>query len=97
MFAIQPPVLVVLLLNAGDVADHATGFNAYVRDSFQSSTSAQLRMSAENGSPFGARGIESSFRPASWGRRSAFFWFTSLADQTRFSHASLPPRERGTT
>src|SRR5215510_13985515 len=54
-------------------------------------------MSADTGSSFGARGNESSFRPASCGKRSAFCWFTSLADQTRFSQASLPPRERGTT
>ena len=54
-------------------------------------------MSADTGSSFGARGTESSFRPASCGRRSALRWFTSLADQTRFSQASLPPRERGTT
>ena len=26
-----------------------------------------------------------------------FFAFTALLDHTRFSHASLPPRERGTT
>src|SRR5208282_3926813 len=69
----------------------------YVRNSFQSSTSAVFRMNTETGSSFGARGTVSSFRPASCGRRSALRWFTSLADQTRFSQASLPPRERGTT
>src|SRR5438876_3192559 len=54
-------------------------------------------MSAVTGSSFGARGSLRSFRPASCGRRLPFFVFTSLLDQTRFSHASLPPRERGTT
>jgi len=54
-------------------------------------------MSAEAGSSFGACGTDTSFRPASCGRRSPLRWFTSLADQTRFSQASLPPRERGTT
>src|ERR1035441_1246483 len=67
------------------------------RNSFHSATPCALRMSAETGSSFGARGTESSLRPASCGRRSALRWFTSLADQTRFSQASLPPRERGTT
>src|SRR5438093_3534879 len=56
-----------------------------------------LRISADTGSSFGARGTLSSFRPASCGRRFPFFVFTALLDQTRFSHASLPPRERGTT
>src|ERR1039458_6442813 len=64
---------------------------------FQSCTPCGFRMSAETGNSFGARGTESSFKPASRGRRSALRWFTSLADQTRFSQASLPPRERGTT
>src|SRR5256885_15931931 len=54
-------------------------------------------MSADIGSSFGARGTLSSLRPASCGRRLPFFVFTALLDQTRFSHASLPPRERGTT
>src|SRR5213592_1298222 len=54
-------------------------------------------MSAVTGSSFGARGTASSFRPASSGRRLPFFVFTALLDHTRFSHASLPPRERGTT
>src|SRR5207245_7705589 len=61
-------------------------------NSFQSSISAVFRMSAETGNSFGARGALSSLRPASCGRRSALRWFTSLADQTRFSQASLPPR-----
>jgi len=46
-----------------------------------------FRMSAETGSSLGTRGFERSFKPASCGRRSAFFWFTSLADQTRFGSA----------
>src|SRR4030095_6789812 len=46
---------------------------------------------------FDARGTLSSRRPASCGTRSALRWFTSFADQTRFSHVSTPPRERGTT
>ena len=54
-------------------------------------------MSAVTGSSFGARGTLSSLRPASCGSRSALRWFTSFADQTRFSHESAPPRERGTT
>src|ERR1035437_940740 len=68
-----------------------------VRNSFQSPFSPGLRISAETGSSFGARGTDRSFSPASCGRRLALRWFTSLADQTRFSQASLPPRERGTT
>src|SRR5207247_7782378 len=67
------------------------------RNSFHSVTPCALRMSADIGSSFGARGTVSSFRPASSGRRLPFFVFTALLDQTRFSHASLPPRERGTT
>jgi|SRR5581483_11665237 len=35
-------------------------------NSFQSLTCAVLRMNAETGNSFGARGTESSFRPASW-------------------------------
>src|ERR1700690_2575679 len=66
-------------------------------NSLQSAIACGLRMKAIAGISFGARGTESSFKPASCGRRSALRWFTSLADQTRFSHASLPPRERGTT
>src|SRR5437867_2203903 len=54
-------------------------------------------MSADSGSSFGTRGTVSSFRPASCGRRLPFFAFTALLDHTRFSHASLPPRDRGTT
>src|SRR2546422_10583729 len=56
-----------------------------------------LRMSAETGNSLGARGTLSNFRPASSGRRLPFFVFTALLDHTRFSHASTPPRERGTT
>src|SRR5438045_3896702 len=63
----------------------------------QSAISCALRIRADAGISFGARGSVSSFRPASCGRRLPFFVFTSLLDQTRFSHASLPPRERGTT
>src|SRR2546425_3879200 len=66
-------------------------------NSFQSATPCALRMSADSGSSFGARGTVSSFRPASSGRRLPFFAFTALLDHTRFSHASLPPLERGTT
>src|SRR5216110_3976428 len=65
--------------------------------SFHSGILCALRMSAVTGSSFGARGTLSSFRPASCGRRLPFFAFTALLDQTRFSHASAPPRERGTT
>src|SRR5256885_14317321 len=54
-------------------------------------------MSADIGSSFGARGTLSKRRPASCGRRLPFFVLTALLDHTRFSHASLPPRERGTT
>src|SRR6266508_3955980 len=68
-----------------------------LRNSFHSATPWALRMSADTGSSFGARGTLSSFRPASSGRRLPFFAFTALLDHTRFSHASLPPRERGTT
>ena len=77
-----------LCSKAGGANECTTGLIVYVRNSFQSSTSAELRMSAETGSSLGARGTESSFRPASCGRRSALRWFTSLADQTRFSQAS---------
>src|SRR5438046_1882949 len=66
-------------------------------NSFHSGILCALRMSADTGSSFGARGTLSSFRPASCGRRLPFFVFTVLLDHTRFSHASLPPRERGTT
>src|SRR5205809_4084646 len=66
-------------------------------NSFHSATLCALRMSADTGSSFGARGTLSSFNPASSGRRLPFFVFTVLLDHTRFSHASLPPRERGTT
>src|SRR2546428_14155879 len=66
-------------------------------NSFHSGTPCALRMSAETGSSFGARGMVSSFRPASCGRRLPLRAFTDLLDHTRFSHASLPPRERGTT
>src|SRR5438876_776997 len=65
-------------------------------NSIQSATLCALRISADTGSSFGARGTLSKRRPASFGRRSPFFAFTALLDQTRFSHASLPPRERGT-
>src|ERR1051325_4897636 len=54
-------------------------------------------MSAVTGNSFGARGTLSSFKPASCGRRLPFRAFTALSDQTRFSHWSLPPRERGRT
>src|SRR5216117_2488815 len=67
------------------------------RNSFHSATPWALRRSAETGSSFGARGTLSSFRPASAGRRLPLFVFTALLDHTRFSHASAPPRERGTT
>src|SRR6266498_2782330 len=73
--------------------DYALSF----RNSFHSATPWALRMSAETGSSFGARGTLSSLRPASCGRRLPFFVFTALFDQTRFSQASFPPRERGTT
>src|SRR5438445_8333635 len=63
----------------------------------QSAISCALRIRADAGNSFGARGTLSNFRPVSCGRRLPFFVFTSLLDQTRFSHASLPPRERGTT
>src|SRR6266542_853686 len=66
-------------------------------NSFHSGMRCALRMSADTGSSFGARGTVSSFRPASCGRQLPFFVFTALLDHTRFSHASLPPRERGTT
>ena len=58
------------------------------RNSSQSAIPGALRMSAVTGSSCGARGTLSSLRPASCGRRSALRWFTSFADQTRFSHAS---------
>jgi hypothetical protein len=48
-----------------------TGLIFYVRNSFQSSTPPMFRMSAETGNSFGARGAESSFKPASCGNRSA--------------------------
>src|ERR687888_760273 len=67
------------------------------RNSFHSATPCALRMSAETGSSFGARGALSNFRPASCGRRLPLRAFTSLLDQTKFSHSSLPPRERGKT
>src|SRR6266498_3519656 len=66
-------------------------------NSFHSGMLCVLRISADTGSSFGARGTLSSFRPVSCGRRLPFFVFTALLDQTRFSHASLPPRERGRT
>src|SRR5204863_9350009 len=64
-------------------------------NSFQSAMPGVLRMSADTGNSFGARGTVSSFRPASCGRRLPLRVFTSLLDHTRFSHASAPPRERG--
>src|SRR5581483_1550311 len=67
------------------------------RKSFHSANPCALRMSAVTGISFGARGVLSSFNPASCGRRSALCVFTSLLDQTRFSQVSLPPRERGRT
>src|SRR5581483_7635282 len=67
------------------------------RNSFHSATPLALRMSAETGLSFGACGTLSSFRPASCGKRSALRVLISLLDQTRFSHVSLPPRERGRT
>ena len=48
-----------------------TGLISQVRNSFQSSTSAALRISADTGNSFGARGVDRSLRPASCGRRSA--------------------------
>src|SRR5438552_2622229 len=66
-------------------------------NSFHSGMLCALRISADTGSSFGARGAVSNFRPASSGRRLPFFVFTALLDHTRFSHASLPPCERGTT
>src|SRR5213593_758921 len=66
-------------------------------NSFQSTTPWALRMRAEAGSSFGARGGLRSLRPASCGRRLALRLFTVLLDQTRFSQVSLPPREQGTT
>src|ERR1051326_3913686 len=66
-------------------------------NSFLSPTPCALRMSAEAGSSFGARGALRSLRPASCGRRLPLREFTALLDQTRFAQASLPPRERGTT
>src|SRR6266542_4427994 len=65
--------------------------------SFHPEIPCELRMSAETGNSFGARGTLSSLSPASCGRRLPFFAFTVLLDYTRFSHASLPPRERGRT
>src|SRR6266446_9070078 len=66
-------------------------------NSFQSATPWALRRSAVTGSSFGARGTLISFKPASCGRRLPLLAFTALLDHTRFSHASAPPRERGTT
>src|SRR5262245_11557689 len=56
-----------------------------------------LRMRADTGISFGARGTLRRLSPASCGRRLPLREFTSLLDHTRFSQASLPPRERGTT
>ncbi len=65
------------------------------RNSFHSATPWALRMRADTGSSFGARGALSSFRPASCGRRLPLRVFTCLLDHTRFSHVSGPPRDRG--
>ena len=46
-----------------------TGLISQVRNSFQSSTSAALRISADTGNSFGARGMDRSLRPASCDRR----------------------------
>ena len=54
-------------------------------------------MNADTGTAPSARGLERRLKPTFCGRRSALRWFNSLADQTRFSQASLPPNERGTT
>ena len=64
------------------------------RNSFQSAMPWALRRSAVTGSspPCGARGIRSSFKPASCGRRLPLRVSTCLLDHTRFSQASLPPR-----
>src|SRR5205814_14533 len=62
---------------------------------FQSVMPSGLRMSAEAGSSLGTRGALSSFKPASCGRRLPLRALTALSDHTKFSHASLPPRERG--
>src|SRR5206468_5159180 len=87
-----------VLMSQGSWQTESTYFPThYFTNNSQSAISCGLRISADVGSIFGARGTLSSFRPASCGRRLPFFAFTSLLDQTRFSHASLPPRERGTT
>src|SRR5665213_2751776 len=66
-------------------------------NNFHSGTLCALRMSADTGNSFGARGTLSSFNPASCGRRLPLREFTSLPAQTRFSQTFLPPRERGIT
>src|SRR5438128_5499035 len=100
--------LIFVSLALGDFLSPVPGFGLFFdfqlgqgcalsfRNSFHSATLCALRMRAETGSSFGARGTLSKRRPASCGRRLPFFVFTALLDHTRFSHASLPPRERGT-
>src|SRR4051794_22137603 len=61
-----------------------------LRNSFHSAMSKALRMSAVSGGSFGARDVESSFSPASCGRRLPLCEFTSLFDYTRFSHVFAP-------
>ena len=60
----------------------------------QSAMSCGLRMSAVTANSLGGRGTVSSFSPASCGRRLPLQEFTALPDHTRFSHPSVPPRER---
>src|SRR6185436_10221346 len=86
-----------VLFGLGERAFARSPFIYSFRNSFHSATPWALRRWAVTGSSFGARGTASSLRPASCGRRSALRWFTSFADQTRFSHVSAPPRDRGTT
>jgi hypothetical protein len=86
-----------IFLNGGRVLIPALPWFQSFRNSFHSATLWALRMSADTGSSFGARGALSSFRPASCGRRLPLRVFTCLLDHTRFSHVSGPPRERGTT
>src|SRR5436309_12460388 len=87
-----------VLISQGSWQADSTNFPTHhFTNNSQSEISCALRISDDAGSSIGARGTLSSFRPASCGRRLPFLAFTSLLDHTRFSHASLPPRERGST
>jgi hypothetical protein len=67
------------------------------RNSFHSATPWALRMRADTGISFGARGTLEQLQAGLVRQAVGLALVHVLADQTRFSHVSAPPRERGTT